>query len=103
MSKNYEPLSMPPSAKQIGGAELLRVGIVGDRVGVSLRRGFDDPRVWGDLLAGVARDVARMYAADLKIDADAALKQILDTFATSLQTPQQDNSAITPIAKGGAA
>lgn len=103
MSKHYEPLSMPPSAKQIGGAELLRLGIVGDKVGVSLRRGFDDPRVWGDLLAGVARDVARMYAADLKLDPDAALKQILDTFATSLQTPQQDDATMAPIAKGGGA
>jgi hypothetical protein len=79
--KHYQPLEVPPVAREQGGVELLRAAIVGQGLAMSARRGFDDPRAWGVLLGAAARHVARLYGEETSTGEGVALAQIAAAFA----------------------
>ena len=59
----YNALNVPPEAAQDGGDELLRVAVSrASGPAMSLKRGFDDPAMWGHLIAEVVKHLAQVYA-----------------------------------------
>jgi len=84
--KPYDSLGIPPAARNEGGAELMRAAVVGDKLAMSLRRGFDDPATWGALLATAARQVAQIYASETGTPAEATLARIREVFDADLSS-----------------
>ena len=80
-------LSVPPDALDSGGQEVLRAFVVNKAVSVSLQRAFDDPAVWGLLLADLARHAARIYAQESKYSESEALAEIRDMFEAEFERP----------------
>jgi len=100
-TKPYDSLSIPPAGKQLGGLELLRAGIIEGNLGLSLRRGFDDPRAWGVVLAGVARDVARIFVTETGTSRDAVLQSIAATFVEELNAGEDSSNLIEEVVDPG--
>lgn len=93
MSKtHYDPLQAPPAAQKRGGAEVLRAAIVDQGLALSVRRGFDDPAAWGLLLAGVAHEVAHIYAKEMGVSESDALGKIAEAFKAEVAS----TAAVTP-------
>jgi len=84
--KPYDSLSIPPAARNEGGAEVMRAAVVGQSFALALRRGFDDPAAWGLLLATAARQVAHIYATELGGDEAMLLARIREAFETDLDS-----------------
>ena len=61
--------------------------IVDGGLQVSLKRGFDDPDVWGILLADVARHVARIFATEEKANPEKTLAGIRKMFDAEFDKP----------------
>lgn len=97
MTAPYDALQIPPGAREKGGIEVLRAGVVDGGLHVTLRRAFNDPQAWGILLADVARQVARVYAQEGR-DSDAQVAaRIRSAFAAEMDAPANSGS-IGPIA-----
>jgi hypothetical protein len=78
--KKFEPLAAPPSAIEHGGYEVLRAVIVEGGLHVTLVRGFDDPAVWGLLLADIARHASRVFASEDGRDESETITAIRSMF-----------------------
>jgi hypothetical protein len=97
--RNAEPaqgpkgLAVPPAAQVSPDAmEIFRAWIVDGGLQVSLQRGFDDSRMWGILLADVARHASRVYAREgLTTEADA-MRNIRSLFDAELDRPTDTGS-----------
>ena len=76
----FEALAVPPTALEHGGTEVLRAAIVEGSLHVSLKRGFDDPAVWGILLADIARHASRIFAKEDGVDEDQTVAAIRSMF-----------------------
>jgi hypothetical protein len=88
MSSTFEALQAPPSALEHGGTEILRAAILtSGELQVTLRRAFDEPDVWGMLLADVARHAARIFATEANLNEDSALDRIRLVFESELDSP----------------
>jgi hypothetical protein len=87
MTAPYDALSIPPTAADKGGIEVLRAGVVDGSLNVMLRRAFNDPRAWGVLLADVARQVARVYAQEKSEDEAQILASIRDALIAEINAP----------------
>jgi len=83
----YEPLEIPSEASERGGVEILRAGMMSDELFVAARPAFDDPAMWGEVLADITRRLARLYAADNKYTYKDALVAIESAFAADLGAP----------------
>jgi len=82
----------PPMAVEKGGVEVLRAFIVEGRLEVSLRRAFEEPDVWGVMIADVARHAARIFAKETKMSEDEALEKIRDMFNDEMDKPTDSGS-----------
>jgi Domain of unknown function (DUF5076) len=81
MAENpVDALPLPPAASENGGTEVLRAVIVENKLEVSLRRAFEEPDLWGMLIADVAKHAARIYATENEMGEEAALARIRDIF-----------------------
>ena len=80
----FEPLAVPPAALERGGYEVLRAVIVDGNLQVSLRRAFDEPEVWGILLADVARHLARIYALEASMREDDVVEKVWAMFEAEM-------------------
>ncbi len=83
-------LPIPGGAFGADSMEIFRAWIVDRGLQVSLQRGFDDPRMWGILLADVARHAARVYEADgamTEAEALEAIKSLFDAEWTNMTDP----------------
>ncbi len=80
----YEALAIPSEAQERGGVEILRAGLMSDELYVTARPAFDDPAMWGEVLADITRRLARLYAADGKFTHKDALSAIESAFAADL-------------------
>ena len=87
MSAPYDALQIPPSAREKGGIEVLRAGVVEGGLHVMLRRAFNDPQAWGILLADVARQVARVYAQETEEEEADVIARIRDAYNSETDTP----------------
>jgi hypothetical protein len=88
----FDALHVPPAALEQGGVEVLRAVIVDGGLHVSLRRAFDEPDVWGMLIADVARHVARIYAKETALSEAQALDRVLAIFQAEMDSPTDPGS-----------
>jgi hypothetical protein len=83
----FDALNAPPAALEQGGFEVLRAAIVDGALHVSLRRAFDDPEVWGVLLADVARHVGRIYARETAMREEQVVEKVWAMFEAEMERP----------------
>ena len=83
----FEPLNVPPTALEQGGYEVLRAAIVEGNLHVSLRRAFDEPEVWGILLADVARHIGRIYASEASLREEQVVEKVRAMFEAEMERP----------------
>ena len=76
----FEALVIPNEALDQGGVEVLRAAIVDGQLYVTLRRTFEEPDHWGELLSEVARRVTRVYTAEGKLKEDEVFLRIHTSF-----------------------
>jgi hypothetical protein len=77
-----QPDSSGPSA-----IELVRAQLVGDELRCTVVNPFDDPSLWGVVLADLARVVAQKFQEHEGKDPDATLRSIRDAFEQTLSEP----------------
>ena len=92
--KAYETLSIPPGGRQDGGVEVLRAGVCGNNLTLSLRPALTDPQQWGVLLATVARQIAVIYAKDRGLAADAVSEGIRAKFIEEMASTEDPGSIV---------
>jgi Domain of unknown function (DUF5076) len=83
----FEALNVPPTALEQGGDEVLRAAIVDGNLHVSLRRGFEDPEVWGRLLADIARHIGRISALETSMREHQAVERVWTMFEAEMGRP----------------
>ncbi len=80
-------LPAPPQAFSDAAQEVVRAWVVDGGLHVSMMKSFDDPMVWGVMLADVARHAARIYAQeDGRTEAQVA-GLIASVFASEISRP----------------
>lgn len=81
-------MGIPPGAQEDETAgEILRAWSAGGGLHVSLRPSFEDPAIWGLLLADLARHAARAYAAEGRHGEDEVLRKIVNMFEAEWNNP----------------
>ena len=83
----FDALHTPPAALEQGGTEVLRAVIIEGDLHLSLRRAFDDPTMWGMLLADIARHVGRIYAAESAASEQDVLDKLRAVFESEMDEP----------------
>ena len=84
----YDALALPADALDNGGVEILRVGIMQNELYVTARRAFEDPAMWGQVLADIARRIALLQSAeDTSLSEKEILVSIEEAFAADLGAP----------------
>jgi Domain of unknown function (DUF5076) len=83
----FEALNVPPPALELGGYEVLRAAIAEGNLHVSLRRAFDEPEVWGILLADIARHIGRIYALEASMREDEVVEKVRAMFEAEMERP----------------
>ncbi len=83
-----QELPIPSAAYEASQAvEVFRAWIIGNGLQVALQRGFEDPAVWGILLADSARHAARAFASEGVCSEEEALEAIKKTFDAEWKRP----------------
>ena len=83
----FDALAVPPPALEQGGYEVLRAAIANDQLHVSLRRAFEEPEVWGVLLADVIRHIADIYAREISMREDEVVEKVYAMFEAEMARP----------------
>jgi hypothetical protein len=83
----YAALAMPNAAIENGGLEILRAGIIDDELHVGARRAFKDPKQWGEVLADIARRIAKLYADETTRTEQDVIAAIGSAFAGQFGAP----------------
>ena len=85
---NPDALAIPPAALTADDAfEVLRAWIAGDGLQVCMRMAFEDPGVWGQMLADIARHAARMYVREGGLTEAEAIDQIVEIWNAEMGDP----------------
>ena len=92
----YDALQVPPAATQQGGMEILRSGIIGGGHHVMLRPVFEDTRVWGRVLADIARQLAQAYEHQGRGTMAEVMENIRFGFDSDMDQPPDVHSEIAP-------
>ena len=85
-------LPPPPQAFSDEAQEVLRAWVFDGGLHVSMMKSFDDPMVWGVLLADVARHAARIYAEEDGRTEDEVAAHIASIFSAEIRTPSDEGS-----------
>jgi Domain of unknown function (DUF5076) len=93
----FDALQIPPAALDRGGFEVLRAAIIDDGLHVTLRPVFDDTRMWGRVLADIARQLAHTYEHQGRGAATDVIANIRQGFDTDLNSPPETVGAIAPL------
>jgi len=93
LGAQFEALNVPPPALEHGGYEVLRAVITDGQLHVALRRAFDDPEVWGILLADVARHIGRIYALESSMREDEVVEKVWAMFEAEMDRPTDIGTA----------
>ncbi len=88
----FDPLEPPPAALAQGGTEIFRGVIIDGALHISLRRAFDDPQVWGMVLADITRHAARIYKTEDDTSEERTVERIRDLFDAELDAPTDPGS-----------
>jgi len=84
MSQEKIELSAPPDVEEHGGVEILRLFICNGALTLSMQRAFEQPEMWGRLLAELAMQVAQVYAQETPASAAEALAELRVALETGL-------------------
>jgi len=76
MSQEKVELSTPPDVDEHGGVEILRLFICNGALTLSMQRAFEQPEMWGRLMAELAMQVAQVYANETALSAEEALAEM---------------------------
>lgn len=87
MTREFQALKVPPIAQERGGVEVVRAAVADGGLHVSLQRAFEQPDMWGMVLADVARHVARIYATEDGTPEAATMARLRAMFDAELDTP----------------
>jgi len=93
----YQALQVPPAALERGGLEVLRCAVIDDGLHVTLRPVFDDTRMWGRVLADVARQLAHAYAHQERGTVADVIASIRLAFDHDLNVPPESHSEVGPL------
>jgi hypothetical protein len=83
-------LPPPPEAFSAEASEVIRAWVVDGGLHVSMMKSFDEPEVWGVLLADVARHAANIYAREDGGSMEEVLARIAGIFRSELMDPTDD-------------
>ena len=83
-------LPPPPEAFAAEASEVLRAWVVDGGLHVSMMKSFEDPGVWGVLLADIARHAANIYVTEDGSSAEEVLAQIAGFFRSELIEPTDE-------------
>ena len=72
--------------------EVLRTFVVDGVLSIAFARAFEEPDMWGLLLADVARHASRAYARESAYSEDEALGRIIDMFEAEIARPTDTGS-----------
>lgn len=67
--------------------EVLRAFVLDGGLSIAFMRAFEEPAMWGLLLAEIARHAARAYASESDYDEEQALGHIIDRLKSELDQP----------------
>jgi Domain of unknown function (DUF5076) len=95
--RGFEPLQVPPAAVERGGVEILRAAIINDGLHVTLRPVFDDTRMWGRVLADIARQLAHAYEHQERGSAAEVMAGIRAGFDADMSRPPEVHGEIKPL------
>jgi hypothetical protein len=87
-------LSAPPDVEEHGGVEILRLFICNGALTLSMQRAFEQPEMWGRLLAELAMQVAQVYAHESPMSAEEALAELRGALETGLDRVSFDQPPI---------
>ena len=76
MTREKRELSAPPDVEEQGGTEILRLFVTDGALSLSMQRAFEEPGMWGQLLADLAMHAAQIYARETPVDVGQALGEI---------------------------
>lgn len=93
----FDALQIPPAALDQGGLEIIRAAIINDGLHVTLRPVFDDARMWGRVLADIARQLSTAYQHQDRGKAADIIAAIRFGFDTDLNNPPDVHSEIAPL------
>ena len=85
-------LPPPPEAFSAEASEVIRAWVVDGGLHVSMMKSFDEPEVWGVLLADVARHAANIYGREDGGSVDETLARIAGVFRSELMDPTDEVS-----------
>ncbi len=83
-------LPPPPEAFSEEASEVLRAWVVDGGLHVSMMKSFEDPGVWGVLLADIARHAANIYNNENGGSSEEVLAQIAGYFRSELIEPTDE-------------
>ena len=83
-------LPPPPEAFSAEASEVIRAWVVDGGLHVSMMKSFDEPEVWGVLLADVARHAANIYAREDGGSMEEVLARIAGVFRSELMDPTDE-------------
>ena len=83
-------LPPPPEAFAEEASEVIRAWVVDGGLHVSMMKSFDEPEVWGVLLADIARHAANIYAREDGGSVEEVLAQIAGIFRSELMDPTDE-------------
>jgi len=81
----YDALLISGEALDKGGIEILRAGIVDEKLLITARRVFADPAHWGYVLADITRRLAALYGAETELTEAKVSAAITRAFAKSFR------------------
>jgi hypothetical protein len=76
MTEEKIELSAPPDVERQGGTEILRLFISDGALSLSMQRAFEQPAMWGQLIAELAQQISEVYARETDLSASEALADI---------------------------
>src|ERR1700759_1193264 len=72
--------------------EVLRAFVLDGGLSIAFTRAFDEPDMWGLMLADIARHAARAYARESDLTEEDALARIVDMFEAEIARPTDPGS-----------
>jgi hypothetical protein len=93
MTREKRELSAPPDVEQQGGAEILRLFVTNGALSLSMQRAFDEPKMWGQLLADLALHIAQVYGRETPFEVAQALGEIRLALDASFNRIQAEHAA----------
>ena len=93
MTKVKRELAAPPDVEQQGGTEILRLFVTDGALSLSMQRAFEEPGMWGQLMADLALHVARIYARETPFEVEQALGEIRVALDAAFDRIQSEHAA----------